>query len=142
MALRIENVKMLLQLLSSEIQKSEDEQNYDIVETKSFEFLFFSQFAVSAILYVTSDLDGNPINDLLNADILNNTSLLFPLFCTIFPQNNKTHAIFSYSASSIPAYDSFFKQLCSGNYDIQEVISNLAIYHAETSLCKKKNTML
>ena len=130
--LKVEKIGMLLQQLSLEIEKSEEERNYDIIRTKSFVFPFFSQFAVSAILCVPYDLDGNTINDFFERSLLN------PLSCTIFPQNNKTYAIFSYPTYSIPAYEPLFKQLDSGNYDTQEVISNLVINNAENFFMSKE----
>ena len=130
--LRVENMNMLLQQLSLEIEKSEEERNYDVVRTKSFVFPFFSQFAVSTVFYVPYDLDGNTINYFLEKSPLN------PLFCTIFPQNNKTYVIFSYPTYSIPAYEPLFKQLDSSNYDSQEVISNLVINNAENFFMSKE----
>ena len=98
--------------------------NYNTLQTEIFIIPFLSLLAASATFCVVYDLHGNIINNALDSKV-------HYVFFNLFPQGDKTYAIFSYFKSSTSTYEAFFKQIkSSSNNEIQNIISNLVICYA------------
>ena len=159
----LSGIQLVLNTIETNLQKfskilgdDESKRNYDILKSKVYEFPL-SLFSMSEIFGIMYDLEGNSINtplirnavlnifgyqnNISHADTPSESSWnnsLHPLFCNAFPQNGKTYVVFSYFESCAPYYDVLFKQMDSGKYDIEEVISNMSLRYTENFFVAKE----
>ena len=89
--LKITDLGSYFDKFSAELRKKDP--NYNTLQTEIFTIPFFSLLAATATFCVVYDLHGNLINDIQNSKI-------HYLFFNLFPQEDKTYAIFSYFKSS------------------------------------------
>ena len=128
--LKITDLGPYFDKFSAELRKKDP--NYNTLQTEIFTIPFFSLLAASATFCVVYDLHGNLINDIQNSKI-------HYVFFNLFPQEDKTYAIFSYFKSSASIYEPFFKQMkSSSNNKIQNIISNLAICYTNNLFVSPK----
>ncbi|ASS75197.1 hypothetical protein CIG75_09520 [Tumebacillus algifaecis] len=100
---------------------------YYKVLTDVIEFDEEYHIAVSSLLNIERDLEGNIVNDLEDFK-----SHLTPLFFTVFPQSGKTYVLMSYFKVDEHRYAFIKEQILSKDTETQKrIISNLIVKYVE-----------
>lgn len=102
-------------------------QDYDIVETVSFNLESAARFAVCSGFFLEYDLGGKRVNQL--ADLENGMKLLM---VNVFPQHNRTIVLFSWLKEDSDTYSEFREQLLSLNSEEKiQILNNLIPAYCE-----------
>ena len=104
-----------------------NKKRYYKIETKIIEFNCETPIAVTSIINIENDLEGNLINDYCNKE-----KQLKPIFITIFPQKGKTYVLLSYLKNHKNSFDFIKEQITKQSIIYQKIIiSNIIISYIE-----------
>lgn len=101
-------------------------RRYSKVFTKTIKLEKFYPMAVSSMISLDDDFEGNQINDLV--DLSHDWS---PLFITIFPQGSDIYILVQCLKNDKAKFDCFFKQIITPSEHIGIKISAILITHCE-----------
>ncbi len=106
--------------------KNLERKRFYKIFTKRIVFDEVYPLAVSSMISLSTDFQGNKINDLANMkkDIL-------PIFVTIFPQKNKTHILIQCLKKEINIFNKLFKQFDQPLNDLKPKLSMLLLTYCE-----------
>ncbi len=102
-------------------------KDYHSIRTTVFRFPTESRIAVSSLVNIVYDLEGNRINDLKNPK-----GKRSPCFLTIFPQEGQTYILFSYFNKMKNDYGFISNQIVSMSIEEQKcIVSNIIVQYCE-----------
>lgn len=115
-----------LESLRIRMNKNLDNEKYYKIMTNVITFPKEYNIAVSSSFFISHDLEGNMINDLIRFKNVK------PLFLTIFPQDGNTYILFSYLKNDKNYFDFIEKQIMNKNLEKKKIIiSNILAINAE-----------
>lgn len=115
-----------------EVYKKAMQQNlanskFHSIRTETFVFPTESRIAVSALINIEFDLEGNPINIIRDPK-----ALVDPCYLTVFPQNGKTYVLLSYLNKRKTKYEFIKKQILNKPIKVQKnILSNMIVTYCE-----------